>query len=192
MADDYLSSDRSRLVISLSTRGDLRRFGRLLDNCLAGRMLDEYLPRLHRSYFVAVVDARSLRALSMAELGPSSSGEGPGLEVVQHQVRGNRGSPSAECRRALAEVLQHLAQPAWQAHLEKGARLAEARASAGLTVRLAGIAPVRAALFKALGPKGASAVRAKVLRALDRMPEWTGPRGEIEKCAERQLALPWA
>lgn len=130
LPEEYVSSDRSRIVVPLKSRFDLVRQGRALVNCLGTSHLDYYSAACARgnTFIVAVLDGRSRVPLSTAEvrIGLPSV---PGLQqvmVAQHTAARNA-PPTSACRRALREAIAKLGTEAGRQHMRKGLRAIAAR-----------------------------------------------------------------
>ena len=127
---DCLSSDGSRVVVSLASPQALQQQGRVLGNCLGQASLSHYSSACSRgeAFIVAVLDAQTREPLSTAELRVKRAGTSGGREVhmVQHTAARNA-APSVQCRTALREVLARLRTDTYQQHLSDGLKAIAAR-----------------------------------------------------------------
>lgn len=130
LPEDHVSSDGSRVVVSLDNRQALRTQGRAVVNCLGDSHLDHYASACARgdAFIVAVLDAWSRTPLSTAEVKVRrrSVGGPRGVWVVQHTAARNA-RPTPQCQAALQEAITALGGAAGQAHLGRGLRALAAR-----------------------------------------------------------------
>lgn len=123
---DFVSSDGSRVVRSLTTERQLAEHGKTLDICFGGSQRFNYLVLCRHGwrFVVGVFEAATGAPVSTADIVMRIvSDAGAGEPVLkQHTARENQ-EPSPPCRRAVAELLEHCRSPAVQRHLEQGRRI---------------------------------------------------------------------
>ena len=166
---EFVSGDRSRIVVPLADRQALRAHGRAVVNCLGGSHLDHYAAACGRgqTFIVGVLEARSRRPLSTAEVRatrPTLSGRTE-VRVVQHTAAHNA-APGRACRDAVAEAIALLGSEPGQEHLRRGARALAARRRGDAQLRREfDLLPVRQAVKAAIGGKRFDELAATLRRA---------------------------
>ena len=168
---EFVSGDKSRIVVPLADRQALRAHGRAVVNCLGGSHLDYYAAACGRgqTFIVGVLEARSRRPLSTAEVRatrPTLSGR-TAVGVVQHTAAHNA-PPSAACRDAVAEVIAALGSEGGQEHLRRGARVLAAQRRGDRELRREfDLLPVRQAVKAAVGERRFDELAAALRKAVD-------------------------
>ena len=155
LPSDYLSGDRSRIVVSLTTPDALWRHGTALGNCLGDSHHASYASACRQggTFIVAVLDSGTRAPLSTAEFRvsrPLTTGTAA-VRLVEHTAVRNA-PPSAPCSLAVREVLALARTPAYQQHLRDGFRaLAVRNRDRNDGGRQARLLPMRLALRKTVG-----------------------------------------
>lgn len=155
LPEEHLSSDLSRVVVSLATPEEMMRLGLVLGNCLGTSSLAHYATACMNgeAFLLAVLEAESRVPLSAAELHVSKRDLAHRYEVrvVQHRAARNA-RPTTPCRAALSEVLSRLRSEPYQQHLRAVFRaIAERRRNELQSKQEAERLPVVRALHRALG-----------------------------------------
>ncbi len=154
---EFLSGDRSRLVVPLDSRQALAAHGRAVVNCLGGSHLNHYAAACGRgqAFVLGVLEAGSRRPLSTAEVRAQRlmlAGR-TAVRLVQHTAAHNA-PPSRACRDAVAEAVAALATEGGQEHLRRGARvLAARRRGDAQLLREFDLLPVRQAVRATIGDR---------------------------------------
>jgi TPR repeat protein len=122
---DYVSGDRSRIVVPLTTPKELQRHGEALRICLGDSHLAGYASACLRgnTFIAAVLDAGTRLPLSTAAFHvsrPPTSGSAA-VRLLEHTARHNE-LPSPRCALAVREVLALARTSAYQQHLRDGFR----------------------------------------------------------------------
>ena len=152
---EYLSSDGSRIVVSLDSRQALLEQGRAVVNCLGNSHLGHYSAACARgdAFIVALLHAPTRTPLSTAEVRVRRLTLRGRLEarVAQHTAERNA-PPSLACRDALAEAIMLLGTEEGQEHLRRGARALAARRRGDAQLRReVDLLPVRLAVKRTVG-----------------------------------------
>jgi hypothetical protein len=154
---EFVSSDKSRIVVPLADRQALRTHGRAVVNCLGGSHLEFYAAACGggQTFILGVLEAPSRRPLSTAEVRATRltlTGR-TGVRVVQHTAAHNE-APGRACREALAEAIALFGSDGGQEHLRRGARVLAARRRGDAQLRCEfDLLPVRRAVKAAVGEK---------------------------------------
>lgn len=133
LPEDYVSRDGQRRIRTLTTVRSLMQHGQALRTCLAGDQLSAFAEACRRgtAYVLGIFEARSGAPLSTAEIRVIA--EGPSLRFRLQQHTGSRNAaPTAECRAAVAEVMELLSTPRIEAHLAAGMRARKRREALAL------------------------------------------------------------
>lgn len=154
--EEYVSRDRSRTVLSLTTAAELMQHGATLDNCLGKSSLAHYAAECRRgeAFVLAIVDSNSRAPLSTAEVRvaqPDTVGRYK-IRVVQHTAACNS-NPQPACRTALAEVIARLRSDPYQVHLQRAVRSIASRKHAEHDRDEAERLPMAMALRRAVGDR---------------------------------------
>lgn len=132
---DHVSTDGSRVVVSLASPQALQQQGQVLGNCLGESSLSHYSSACSRgeAFIVAVLDAEDRVPLSTAEVRVKRADLSGRLEirVVQHTAARNA-PPTVKCRTALREAVARLRTESCQQHLKDGSRAIAARSRGDL------------------------------------------------------------
>jgi len=166
---EFVSSDRSRIVLSLADRQALRAHGRAVINCLGGTHLEYYAAACGRgqTFILGVLEAQSRRPLSTAEVRatrPTLTGRTK-VRVVQHTAAHND-PPGRACRAAVAEAIALFATDGGQEHLRRGARALAAKRHGDVRLRREfDLLPVCQAVKTAVGGKRFDELVAALRRA---------------------------
>jgi len=134
LSENFVSSDRTRIAESLTSREQLRRHGARLEICLASLCLEDYSASCARgdSFIVALSDTASGAACSTAQIGVDRSPENPDYHLYLRQHTSSRnGVPSTSCSRAVNEILAGSNQDDRQRHLRRGFDLLQYRSEQG-------------------------------------------------------------
>ena len=166
---EFVSGDRSRIVVSLADRQALRAHGRAVANCLGGTHLEYYAAACGggQTFILGVLEAQSRRPLSTVEVRatrPTLTGRTK-VRVVQHTAAHNA-PPGHACRDAVAEAIALFATDGGQEHLRRGARALAAKRHGDAQLRREfALLPVRQAVKAAVGGKRFDELIAALRRA---------------------------
>ncbi len=152
---EYVSGDRSRIVVPLTTLLALQRHGEALRNCLGSSHLAGYASECLRggTFIVAVLDSGTRLPLSAAAFHvnrPLASGTAA-VRLAEHTAKRNE-PPSPLCTLAVREVLALVRTSAYQQHLRDGFRaIAERNRDPTGAGRQATRLPMRLAVMRIVG-----------------------------------------